>query len=329
MKSRFRPRRTRAYVLIATTITAVAAGALAGAGVSPAAAQTSPAPLNLRITPHRVTFGHAVAVSGTAPSAAAGQSVVLEASSGRAGRWRALARTRAGSRGAFRFRVVPRRSATIRVLVGPTATGLAPAVVRSGQQPPSLGAPTTASLPERLTVAARFALARRRFSVLAGRRLSVSGALLPAAADRRVALQGHTGRGWRTLSRSRTRARGRFRLRYVPRAGTDRRLRVRFAGDRRNARTTRAAGRVTVFARSIASWYEDGGQTACGFHAGLGVANRTLPCGTKVTFRHAGRTVTATVDDRGPYVGGRDWDLNQATAAALGFAGVGPVWVNR
>jgi len=28
----------------------------------------------------------------------------------------------------------------------------------------------------------------------------------------------------------------------------------------------------------------------------------------------------------GPYVEGRDWDLNQNTAAALGFGGVGTVW---
>ena len=38
--------------------------------------------------------------------------------------------------------------------------------------------------------------------------------------------------------------------------------------------------------------------------------------------------MTATVDDRGPYVGGRTWDLNQNTAAALGFGGVGTVWAS-
>jgi rare lipoprotein A (peptidoglycan hydrolase) len=36
--------------------------------------------------------------------------------------------------------------------------------------------------------------------------------------------------------------------------------------------------------------------------------------------------VTAVVDDRGPYVSGRDWDLNQNTAGALAFDGVGTVW---
>ena len=38
-----------------------------------------------------------------------------------------------------------------------------------------------------------------------------------------------------------------------------------------------------------------------------------------MTFSYGGRTVVATVDDRGPYVGGRTWDLNQNTAAALGL----------
>jgi rare lipoprotein A (peptidoglycan hydrolase) len=104
---------------------------------------------------------------------------------------------------------------------------------------------------------------------------------------------------------------------------------VRFAGDRFNAASTQGAGQLTVYGESVASWYDDAGSTACGFHAGLGVANRTLPCGTRVRFRYGGRSVTAVVDDRGPYVGGRDWDLNQNTAAALGFAGVGTVWTTQ
>jgi rare lipoprotein A (peptidoglycan hydrolase) len=83
-----------------------------------------------------------------------------------------------------------------------------------------------------------------------------------------------------------------------------------------------------VFQQSLASWYSDGGSTACGFHAHFGVANKSLPCGTKVTFQYGGRTVTAVVDDRGPYVGGREWDLNQNTAAVLGFGGVGAVWAS-
>jgi peptidoglycan lytic transglycosylase len=56
------------------------------------------------------------------------------------------------------------------------------------------------------------------------------------------------------------------------------------------------------------------------------VANKDLPCGTQVTFDYGGRVVTPVVDDRGPYVGGRESDLNQNTAGALGFSGVDAVW---
>jgi hypothetical protein len=129
-----------------------------------------------------------------------------------------------------------------------------------------------------------------------------------------------TGHGWRTVRTARTAANGHFTLAPPPAgAGV---VRVSFAGDRLSSGEATAAHQLVQFHRSVASWYDDSGATACGFHAGLGVANKTLPCGTKVTFRYGGRTVTATVDDRGPFVAGRDWDLNQNTAAALGMDGV-------
>jgi rare lipoprotein A (peptidoglycan hydrolase) len=77
--------------------------------------------------------------------------------------------------------------------------------------------------------------------------------------------------------------------------------------------------------RAVASWYFDQGQTASGFHAFYGVASRTVAFGTRVRFCYpaeSARCVLATVDDRGPFVAGRDWDLNQNTAGALGFSGV-------
>jgi hypothetical protein len=49
----------------------------------------------------------------------------------------------------------------------------------------------------------------------------------------------------------------------------------------------------------------------------IGVAHRTLPCGTKVTFRYNGRTVTTRVIDRGPYVAGRTWDMTRGLCEAL------------
>lgn len=54
----------------------------------------------------------------------------------------------------------------------------------------------------------------------------------------------------------------------------------------------------------------------------LGVAHKTLPFGTKVKFAYKGKTVTATVVDRGPYVSGREFDLQPAVAHALGVDGL-------
>jgi len=76
---------------------------------------------------------------------------------------------------------------------------------------------------------------------------------------------------------------------------------------------------------AVASWYDDAGNTASGYHAGYGVANKYMAFGTHVLFVYHGRSVEATVDDRGPYIPGRDWDLNQNTAGALGFDGVDTV----
>jgi hypothetical protein len=78
-----------------------------------------------------------------------------------------------------------------------------------------------------------------------------------------------------------------------------------------------------------ASWYGgrlNGRQTACGQilrRGTIGVANKTLPCGTKVVFGYGGHWLRTEVIDRGPYVKHRDWDLTQAAADHLDFTGAG------
>lgn len=78
-----------------------------------------------------------------------------------------------------------------------------------------------------------------------------------------------------------------------------------------------------------ASWYGPGlygNNTACGQVLGpgtIGVANKSLPCGTKVTFAYHGHYVVARVIDRGPYSAGRTWDLTKATSDALGVTAAG------
>ena len=164
------------------------------------------------------------------------------------------------------------------------------------------GAAGPTSSPVPVDVAARMRVPAHEIDVLGGQAVKVRGRLLPAVTGRKVSLQALEDGAWHTLAAARTGSAGRFALRYVAASPGQMQIRVRFGGDRRNARSTARAGRVTVYRAAEASWYYDAGNTACGFHAEYGVANRTLPCGTKVTFPYGGRSVTATVDDRGPYV---------------------------
>jgi rare lipoprotein A (peptidoglycan hydrolase) len=82
--------------------------------------------------------------------------------------------------------------------------------------------------------------------------------------------------------------------------------------------------------QSIASVFTDYGlPIACGgvLHVPqLGVANKTLPCGTQILFLYNGRAIKVPVIDRGPYIAGREWDLTGATAEALRFPGLGPIY---
>ena len=81
-----------------------------------------------------------------------------------------------------------------------------------------------------------------------------------------------------------------------------------------------------------ASWYGGGGGLACGGEltsTTMGVANKTLPCGTSSRCATASGRCRCAVIDRGPYVAGREFDLTEATKQALGFGDVGEVWSTR
>jgi putative peptidoglycan binding protein/rare lipoprotein A (RlpA)-like double-psi beta-barrel protein len=82
---------------------------------------------------------------------------------------------------------------------------------------------------------------------------------------------------------------------------------------------------VNSMPAQVATWYGPGffgNETACGTtltRRTLGVAHKTLPCGSRVVLRYQGRFVRTTVVDRGPFANGAKWDLTQATAEALHF----------
>jgi rare lipoprotein A len=163
---------------------------------------------------------------------------------------------------------------------------------------------------------------------LAGAKVKVKG-VLSGDAGQPIVVQGSKGHGWSTLDRTKTAAGGRFTAHFRPhRLG---RMKVRVVGPG----GSKDQSKITVYRKAGASWYGPGfygGHLACGgtmSASKLGVANKTLPCGTKVSLRYKGHTVTVPVIDRGPYVGGRDYDLTPATKNRLHFGSTGTVWSSK
>ena len=78
----------------------------------------------------------------------------------------------------------------------------------------------------------------------------------------------------------------------------------------------------------MASYYWQGQRVASGgwFNPNaMTAAHKTLPFGTRVRVTHMGngRSVDVTINDRGPFVGGRILDLSRAAASAISMTGQG------
>lgn len=102
-----------------------------------------------------------------------------------------------------------------------------------------------------------------------------------------------------------------------------------FAGESAESAEAGAGFAFSPWRYAGATWYGPGlygRHTACGQtlrRTTLGVAHRSLPCGTAVKFFFHGRQIVTTVIDRGPYSKGNSWDLTSAAAEALGFSATG------
>lgn len=83
----------------------------------------------------------------------------------------------------------------------------------------------------------------------------------------------------------------------------------------------------------LSSWY---GWEFAGQHTASGaifdprlftVANKELPLNVFLRIRYGGKCAIALLNDRGPYGGGRVFDVSEAIAEYLGYIGAGVVWV--
>jgi rare lipoprotein A len=94
-----------------------------------------------------------------------------------------------------------------------------------------------------------------------------------------------------------------------------------------------SGGTVTSSGSCGASFYSDGQKTANGetFDPNaFTAANKTLPFNTrvKITNKANGESVTVRVNDRGPFVAGRCFDLSRAAFAAISSLGAGVITIN-
>lgn len=163
-----------------------------------------------------------------------------------------------------------------------------------------------------------------------GQSVPIKGHVAPGGPGRKVSVRV----GGDTLH-ARTNSSGHFELNWKAKKAGDYTVHVKADGDKIAAGSGDKAGHVTVFRGAEASYYGPGfygGSLACGGtlqSSTIGVANKTMPCGTKLTLRYGHKEVDVKVIDRGPYSGNREFDLTEATKNKLGFPSTGTVLVDK
>jgi rare lipoprotein A len=165
-------------------------------------------------------------------------------------------------------------------------------------------------------------------SATVGKPFRISGSIADGS-GRSVTIQGRRPRGaWQPVVTTRAGSSGSFATSWTPKKPGELELRAVAGGGGETSATGSTSSsprKVTIYRMARATWYGPrfyGNRMACGGRLTtrtLGVAHRTLPCGTRVAFRYNGRSITVPVVDRGPYSNGADWDLTSATASRLGF----------
>ena len=252
-------------------------------------------------------FGREIALAGSVPGSPSAP-VDLEFRAAGTGEWKPLRSLSTDGTASYRATVVARRSGAYQAV-------------------PATGA---ASPPAKVRVRARASLHVADPNPLVGAPVRLRGRAKPGG-RRTVRIKA----GGRTVARGQTAPDGSFRVRWKPSSTGALRLRAVVGRNRLAHPGHSAPRRVTAFRRAAASWYGPGlygGALACGgtlTPGTLGVANKTLPCGTKLTLRYRGRSVRVAVVDRGPYSGSREFDLTAATKQRLGFPDTGYVLTSK
>jgi rare lipoprotein A len=314
---RFRIRRRRALALALVPAAALTIGSQT----------TNAAPTERRaaIAPAKaaVPFGERVTLRGHFPSAPRRQVAIQYRAAG-AEKFRQVATTRTNENSRWTARVKPKGTGMwrARLSTAPRSPSGDGELLESAQ---TIDSETGA---KRVRVRAVLDVRAKNHAIV-GRGVKIKGKVKPGGSRKVVVNVGSK------QMKTRADGKGRFDVRW--RAGSTGTYRVS-ADARGNARATGASargGKMTVYRTASASWYGPGlygNRTACGqtLSSGtLGVAHKTMPCGTKLKLRHGSRTVRVEVIDRGPYAAGREFDLTAATRNRLGFGSTGTILTSK
>jgi hypothetical protein len=282
----------------------------------------SPAADDKRATvdaPASVRIGDATTIKGEFPDSANAEVAILNRSAGDNG-YRRVGTARTGAEGRWSARVKPRRTGDWRArLVAPTAPD-----ALSGT-----AAPDSESDTELIRVRSVTKVAPEKRDVVAGTPIEIHGRVAPAGQrDVVVEIGGQT-------KRAHADKKGRFSVDWKAPSAGNYSVRATAKRNKYASGSKTSGGHVTAYRYAQASWYGPGlygNRTACGqtlTSSTRGVANKSLPCGTKLSIRYGSKEVHVQVIDRGPYVGSREFDLTQATKNDLGFGSTGQIQVSK
>jgi rare lipoprotein A len=267
-----------------------------------------------------VRYGGQLTVRGSF-SGAANAPVTIQHRAKGAGAWRDVRGAQTNADGFYSARVKPRRTGDWRARLAGSPDTLS---TDGSTIPAASAASETRAARVSVRSRTRANVAHRHLTV--GRTAKIKGHVLPGGAGRKVTV--HVG--GRSVE-TRTDRDGSFSARWRARSTGTYKVRVSSARNRVAAGSSDSAGKVTVYRAASASWYGPGlygNPTACGgtlTPSTLGVAHRSMPCGTKLRLRYHGRSVKVRVIDRGPFAGNREFDLTAATKRRLGFGSTGTV----
>jgi rare lipoprotein A len=311
---RFRRRRRRLAALALLPLAAlIAATTMTATAATSETAEIEP-------SKRQVRFGGNITLRGSFDGAS-GAPVQIEHRGQGTQAWRTVRRTETDANGRFSAQVKPRRSGDWRAKL----TAAPDALSTGGESAVPAAAPAETGA-ERVAVRSRTRAKVSGRHLKVGRSARIKGRVLPGGAGRDVVVQ----IGGRSIA-TKTDRDGTFAARWRARSTGTYKVSVQADGNRVASGSRDSAGRVTVYRPAAASWYGPGlygNPTACGgtlSPSTLGVAHKTMPCGTKLRLRYRGRSVAVRVIDRGPFSGNREFDLTAATKSRLGFGSTGTV----